>query len=125
MKKTNSLNRFLSLVLCLCMVLSLVPITVPKAEAAEQTYIASIAVSYGAKASTPKNILNGQGYTVIDYDLNKGCGATSHYIYLGYKTTTDPSKAITGIRVESGKKSVNSYVFNEMHRNENGACRYL
>lgn len=35
------------------------------------------------------------GWNLIDYDLNKGCGAYSDYIYLLYKTGFDKSKAIT------------------------------
>ena len=66
------------------------------------TYISKIAVAYGAKESTPKDILTSNGFTVIDYDLNKGCGITTHYIYMGYKTTQNPSEAITGIFFRTG-----------------------
>ena len=66
------------------------------------TYISKIAVAYGAKESTPKDILTSNGFTVIDYDLNKGCGSTTHYIYMGYKTTQNPSEAITGIFFRTG-----------------------
>ncbi len=82
--------------------------------ASAERYIASIAVAYGAKASTPKNILTGQGYTVIDYDLNKGCGATTHYIYMGYKTTENPTDAITGIFFRIGSNPPASATFDKV-----------
>ena len=75
------------------------------------TYISKIAVAYGAEASKPKDILKDNGFTVIDYDLNKGCGATSHYIYMGYKTTTNPADAITGIFFRTGENPPNSATF--------------
>ena len=75
------------------------------------TYISKIAVAYGDEASTPKNILNNQGFTIIDYDLNKGCGSTSHYIYMGYKTTTNPAEAITGIFFRKGNNPPNYDTF--------------
>ena len=96
MRKTSTLNRLLSLALCLCMVLSLMPMMPLVAEAATvPTYISGIAVSYGASESTPKDILRDAGYTVIEYDLNADAGG--RYVYMGYKTTTNPSEAITGI----------------------------
>ena len=75
------------------------------------TYISKIAVAYGAKESTPKDILTNNGFTVIDYDLNKGCGSTSHYIYMGYKTTQNPSEAITGIFFRTGENPPASATF--------------
>ena len=75
------------------------------------TYISKIAVAYGAKESTPKDILKDNGFTVIDYDLNKGCGSTTHYIYMGYKTTQNPSEAITGIFFRTGENPPASATF--------------
>ncbi len=77
------------------------------------TYISKIAVASGENASDPKNILNEQGFTIIDYDLNKGCGSHTHYIYMGYKTTTNPADAITGIffSIESDSNPSNSVTF--------------
>lgn len=37
------------------------------------------------------------GYTRLDYDFNNDCGKKSGYIYLGYKTTTNPAEACTDI----------------------------
>ncbi len=44
----------------------------------------------GAETQSQRNSLldkyRGEGWTVVDYDLNKGCGQKSDYIYLLYKT---------------------------------------
>ena len=44
----------------------------------------------GVETQSQKNSLlnkyRGEGWTVVDYDLNKGCGQKSDYIYLLYKT---------------------------------------
>ena len=37
-----------------------------------------------------KNTYTGQGWTVIDYDLNKGCGSGTDYIYLLYRGVDIP-----------------------------------
>ena len=75
------------------------------------TYISKIAVAYGDKASTPKDILKNKGFTIIDKDLNAGCGSLTHYIYMGYKTTTNPADAITGIYIREGNDPPNSATF--------------
>ena len=75
------------------------------------TYISKIAVAYGAEASTPKDILKNNGFTIIDKDLNAGCGSNTHYIYMGYKTTTNPADAITGIYIREGNDTPNSATF--------------
>ena len=44
----------------------------------------------GAETQSQKNSLldkyRGEGWTVVDYDLNKGCGKKSDYVYFLYKT---------------------------------------
>lgn len=62
----------------------------------DNVYISSINISAAATASTAKNSLTSGGYTLIDKDLNAGSGG--NYIYMGYKTTNDPSKALRDIR---------------------------
>lgn len=64
--------------------------------AEKNVYISSINISAAATASTAKNSLTSGGYTLIDKDLNADSGG--NYIYMGYKTTTDPSKALRDIR---------------------------
>ncbi len=69
----------------------------------------------GTKSHTDdlKATLTGQGWTVIDNDLNKGCGSSSDYIYLLYKTGNTPGgnscydyvtgSSSVGVSVPSGK----------------------
>lgn len=58
-------------------------------------YVSSISIGSAATASTAKKNLTSGGYTVIDKDLNAGAGG--NYIYMGYKTTDDPTKALRDI----------------------------
>lgn len=58
-------------------------------------FISDLMVSAEKSESTAKSNLTSQGYTVINQDLNQNAGG--HYIFLGYKTTTDPRQAITGL----------------------------
>ena len=54
----------------------------------------------------PKNLVTDNGFTLIDRDLNQDAGGK--WIYMGYKTSTDPSRAITGILFRSGENPPNS-----------------
>ena len=65
-------------------------------DASTNEYISSISISAASSASSAKNTLTSGGYTVIDKDLNADAGGS--YIYMGYKTTTEPSKALRDIK---------------------------
>lgn len=92
------------------MVLGLMPAMPLVAEAATvPTYIASIGISQdGSSGSTGINDCKRElaGHTIIDVDLNDEAGGD--YVYMGYKTTTDPAQAITGILFRVGKNPPNS-----------------
>ena len=83
------------------LLLALVAIMMPSgawAQNSTPTYIASIGVAQdGSSGSTGVNDCKSElsGHVIIDRDLNDGAGGD--YVYMGYKTTTDPSNAITGI----------------------------
>lgn len=55
--------------------------------------------------SVAKQTLQDEGYTVIDYDLNKGTGWGTHYIYLGYKKTNNIDEAIRGFVISDTLKT--------------------
>lgn len=76
------------------------------------TYISQVKCAQDANAATAKNSLQNAGFTVIDYDLNKG--AKGQYIYMGYKTTTDYNQAIKDLRFYSSLSDLNAtnVVFN-------------
>jgi hypothetical protein len=54
------------------------------------------------------------GWKRINYDLNKGCGYSSHYIYLLYKTGTNVEEAITDLYLWSSdtNTSEDSFILN-------------
>ena len=105
MKNRKLPSRLLALALCLCMVLGLMPMMPLVAEAATvPNYISSIGISQdGSSGSTGVNDCKREldGHTIIDVDLNDEAGGD--YVYMGYKTTTDPAQAITGILFRVGK----------------------
>jgi len=51
------------------------------------------------------------GWKRINYDLNKGCGYSSHYIYLLYKTGTDAAEAITDLYLWVGDNNTSEKTF--------------
>lgn len=62
-------------------------------------YISDIKCANNSNESSAKSTLTNEGYTVIDFDLNKG--AKGDYIFMGYKTTDNYSDAIKDIRFYS------------------------
>ncbi len=99
------MKKILSVILSVLVVLSVLSLTAFLSFAAETpTYIASIGIAQdGSTGSTGVNDCKSElsGHTIIDRDLNDGAGGD--YVYMGYKTTTDPSKAITGILFRVGE----------------------
>ena len=78
--------------------------------AEDKQYISEVYISYGADDAAAKKWLTDNGYTVLDQNLNEGAesaqwmswaglASEKRSVYLGYKTTTDPDKAITDMRV--------------------------
>jgi len=77
-----------------------------KASVSVKTYIGSLYVGTGDSIMKAKNALRQNGVlegNIINIDLNKGAGGD--FIYVGYKTTTDESKAIRGIVADYWKDS--------------------
>ena len=98
------------------------------AAAEEKQYVSEVIVSYGEGESgeaDAKAWLTDNGYEVIDTNLNAGAEAAvsdsaiswatgaraARAVYLGYKTTTDESQAITSLKTMNmtGKYSFDSY----------------
>ena len=77
-----------------------------------------------SEVNSLKTTYQNEGWTVIDQDLNKGCGSSSDYIYLLYKTADNFENSanltfITGFYLtnETGQLSE--------HRNFNGLPYHL
>lgn len=92
------IKRLLMLIVC----------TLAMLTAGAQKYISDVKIGGGSKkANTSKNNATSGGYTLIDYDLNSG--ASGCFIYLAYKRTDDPAKAITGLIIMAGKQYGSDY----------------
>ena len=90
MKKST---KIISLLLAVLMFVTALPITAFAAKNA--IYIKEIRISTASTAAEAKKFLTDNGYTVVDTDLNQKTG--KDYVYIGYKTTTNPDEAITDI----------------------------
>lgn len=76
-----------------------------------QTYISAVKVGGGSKdAKTSKSRATNGGYTLIDRDLNEK--ASGSYVYLSYKTTTNPADAISDIIIFKGKQWQSDWYLN-------------
>lgn len=63
-------------------------------------FISDIMVSTHTDQGTARSQLTNLDYTIIEQDLNQG--GSGHYVYLGYKTSTNLADAITGLYVVVG-----------------------
>ena len=75
------------------------------------TFIKDVMLIGGTSGETTtlKNSLTTNGWTFINYDLNKGCGSSSDYVYLLYKAEADTSgdrDYVTGFYIKSGASNV-------------------
>lgn len=110
MNKNHNLNQkqIVSILMLAVMLLNLVPVIPFEAEAASTpAYIANIGIAQDKHESDAKNELS--GHTIINRDLNDDAGGD--YVYIGYKTSTDPSKAITGILFRVGENPPDSITY--------------
>lgn len=69
-------------------------------------YISEIKVSNYAKEADAYNSLNNSGYKVFYYNLNRGA-SKGDWVLIGYKVTTDPTKALTNLVLSKGGKFSN------------------
>lgn len=62
-----------------------------------EDFISSVKVIGGSKSvvNNLKDTYTSQGWTVVDKDLNDGCGSSSDYIYLLYKTASNEKRLPT------------------------------
>lgn len=94
MKILKSIKMIVALVLTLTMI-ALVPLNTAAA-ANDGNYVSEVYVAYGKNADEAKKVLNENGYTPVEGNLNDG-GTT--YAMLGYKTTNDIRESVTDIAV--------------------------
>ena len=94
MMKTTKLTKLLSALLLLCSLFAFLTGTAAAEEFKGQ--IATIGIVAADTEEAAKQQLTATGHTVIDVDLNEGT-TRGKRVYMGYTTTMDPSKAITGL----------------------------
>ena len=110
------LKKIITGLLSVCLTgMSIPAITV---NADNSTYISDIKVVGGDSETDAKKILADEGYTIIDYDLNKTCSSSSDKIFLGYKTSTNIKDAIKDIvvidsdsKISDEQKEVNGITY--------------
>lgn len=68
------------------------------------------------KVSTLKTTLTGEGWTVIDVDLNRDCGSGSDYIYLLYKPESNADNLnlgyITDFYISDSEEALDAILYN-------------
>ncbi|MBR4320116.1 MAG: hypothetical protein IKP69_08735, partial [Oscillospiraceae bacterium] len=72
------------------------------ASAKEKLYISELKISYGEDEESAKKWLTDNEYLVLDKNLNSGSDdlfSKKRAVYVGYKTTTDRTEAITDMKV--------------------------
>ena len=80
-------------------------------------FITDVIVIGGSKSevNSLKTTYTNQGWTVVDQDLNAGCGSGSDYIYLLYKTASETSTSatfITDFLISTATTPPNSFMNN-------------
>ena len=94
--------------------------------ASATTFIKDVKLIGGTKSETTalKNTLTAQGWTFIDYDLNKGCGEESDFVYLLYKAEENTDGMnwgyITDFYIREGKEPPSSLTYNGRQYNKAG-----
>ena len=120
------LKKFFSFILCAILLLSSAPVlnfTLFRTDAKAATYskqhtkeyyyapgtqfIAYLATGGNKDADPAQSAIRNSGYTLIDKDLNSGAGGD--YVYLGYRTSTNPNESIRKIRVMINKGDAETY----------------
>ncbi|MBQ5334754.1 MAG: hypothetical protein J6Z45_02280, partial [Oscillospiraceae bacterium] len=117
--KSKFFLRLTALTVTACMMFSNQPWTIAAAEAEQakalsKTYMSEVKVFYAENADQAKQFCANEGYLFCPTNLNEGgknqWSSSDHAVktlevYLGYKTTKDPSDAITDISLLDMKNS--------------------
>lgn len=96
-------KKLLSVLLTLCLAVSILAVGIPSASALDNgglaekagtVYISDIFVSTAADSADARKTIEDSGYTFIDHNTMAG---SSSGAYVGYKTSSNPADAITGL----------------------------
>lgn len=97
MKKLVRTGIAFGLAAMMCVMNPMHTLAASEEEEEEGGYISEVRISTANTAADAKDWLWDNGYEVQDQNLNEGTGKDA--VYLGYKTTNDPDKAITDMAV--------------------------
>ena len=103
--RKNMMTRPISIILILCVLISLVSVAAVTTSAETVKYISDIRTGCADSLSAAKKILTDEGYTVIHHDMNNKVPNQKKWIYIGYKTSTNIDDAITGLVFSSSKQN--------------------
>lgn len=113
MKKIS--KKLLSLLLVVIMIFSMITVSIVSVSAENvKTYISEVKVSAGYSIDAAKSALTKDGFTVIGHDMNNKVPSQKTWIYVGYKTTTNPNDAITGLAFYNASNPPDTYVYKDI-----------
>lgn len=113
MKKIS--KKLLSLILVVIMIFSMTTVSIVSVSAENvKTYVSEVKVSAGYSIDAAKSALTKDGFTVIGHDMNNKVPSQKTWIYVGYKTTTNPNEAITGLAFYNASNPPDTYVYKDI-----------
>ena len=65
----------------------------------DRLFVSEVRVCVSSSREEAFSYLKAAGYTVVEQNLNEGTGVDSLYVFLGYKTTKDPERALTDLAI--------------------------
>ncbi len=108
-------KRLIAIILSLCMIFSMMAVaTVSVGAENATTYISEVKVSAASSLDAARSNLSKEDYTVIGHDMNNHVDNQKTWIYVGYKTTTNPNEAITGLALYNDQNPPNTYVYRDV-----------
>ena len=78
-----------------------------------EIYVEDIKICVSESEKDAKAYFDKVGYTMVNEDLNPGTG-TGKFVYMGYKPTNDPDKAVTSIRMMPMEGGYQLYDYNDI-----------
>ena len=99
--------KLISVFLVLATLFTALPLTVfaaengPAASTGNEVYIKEVKLAEANTGDEAKKILESEGFIFLNSNLNEGTGSKG--VWLGYKTTTDPTEAIYDIKLMNTK----------------------
>lgn len=104
------------LAVMMCIMNPMYTLAASEEEEEEGVYVREVRISTAKTSVEARKWLKNQGYEVQNQNLNAGTGGDA--VYLGYKTTNDPDKAITDLAVMNMKGGYSFGEYEEMMKKQ-------